>query len=260
MSELDFSTIKEMYEVKQLSWEQIADHYETYPNKIIRFVKRNGGVAQRTKSEAQKNSLAKGVRPHPTKGKKRSAEIKSAIANKQANNWENLTDEERQHRSDVAKENWKNKSAEEIVVLRDKAIKGVLQASKTGSKFENFVYDNLMKDGYIVQAHKEDLIDKEKVHIDLFLPELSLAIEIDGPAHFLPIWGEDKLTKHQQKDQYKNALLLHMKFTVLRVKCLTKTISNIKMVRAYAEIKKTIEEIKADPQNKNNTTIEITVQ
>jgi hypothetical protein len=87
-----------------------------------------------------------------------------------------------------------------------------------------------------------------------------LAIEIDGPAPFLPIWGEDKLLKHQQKDQKKNALLLYMKFTVLRVKCLTKTISKIKMEKSYGEIRKAIEDVKANPQTLHNTTIEITVQ
>lgn len=257
---LNYDEIKRMYEVNKWSWEQIAKAFDTYPNRIIRFVKKNGGVEKRSKSEAQSLSIKNGVRPHPTKGKKRSDEVKAAIANKQSENWSNLTDEERQRRSDIAKENWDKKSPEEIVVMRDKAVKGVLEASKSGSKFENYVLARLQNDGYIVEAHKEDLIDQEKVHIDLFLPELSLAIEIDGPAHFLPIWGEDKLLKHQQKDQRKNALLLYMKFTVLRVKCLTKTISKIKMEKSYEEIRKAIEDVKANPQTLHNTTIEITVQ
>jgi very-short-patch-repair endonuclease len=258
--ELNIDDIKNMYEKQKMSWAQIAEHYDTYVNKIIRFVKRNGSVEARSMSEAQSLSLKKGRRKHPTKGQKRPESVKNAIGEKQSHHWKNASVTERKHRSDVAKELWSNKSAEEVANMRENAIQAVLKASKEGSKFENYVCENLIKDGYSVETHKEDLIPVEKVHIDAFLPELGIAIEIDGPAHFLPIWGQDKLDKHIAKDTHKNSILLGYKFTVLRVKCLTKNISKTKMSDAYKKVVEEIENIKNNPGIKNAQLIEIEVQ
>lgn len=259
MPELDYEEIKKLYEVDKLSWEEIANKYDTYPNKIIRFAKSNGGVEKRSASESQKLSLEKGNRVHPTLGKKRSEETKSAISKAQAQNWEKLSNKEKKRRAEIAKENWKNKTPEEIFLMRQNAVQGVLKASKSGSKFENYVVDNLMNDGFSVETHKEDFINQENVHIDIYLPEMSLAIEIDGPAHFLPIWGQDKLDKHIAKDKKKNDLLIYKGLTVLRVKCLARNISKIKMENAYREIVEKIRAIEANPATFNNTTQEIEV-
>lgn len=258
--ELDYKVIKEMYEDRKMSWAEIAKHYDTYVNKIVRFVKKNGGVEKRTMSEAQSLSITEGRRVHPTKGKKRPENVKTAIGQKQSDIWKNATEAQKQKRSDLAKEAWSNKTPEEILSMRENAIQAVLKASKHGSKFERYVQESLLRDGYTIEAHKEDLIATDKVHIDAFLPELGIAIEIDGPAHFLPIWGEDKLHKHEAKDLHKNSVLMRNGFTVLRVKCYTKSVSQTKMMEAYNKIKEEIENIKNNPQTKHNQLIEIEVK
>ena len=58
----------------------------------------------------------------------------------------------------------------------------------------------------------------ERLHIDLFLPEISTAIEVDGPPHFEPVWGEEALSRTQRSDQQKTGLLLSSGFVLIRVK------------------------------------------
>lgn len=42
-----------------------------------------------------------------------------------------------------------------------------------------------------------------KMQLDIYLPELNLAIEYQGEHHFLPIVGEEKLTQSKDRDQQK---------------------------------------------------------
>ena len=55
----------------------------------------------------------------------------------------------------------------------------------------------------------------ENLEIDLFIPALKTAIEIDGPAHFLPIWGQQSLERHIRADAQKAGLLINRGFVVL---------------------------------------------
>lgn len=41
------------------------------------------------------------------------------------------------------------------------------------------------------------------LEIDIFLPSKKLAIELNGPVHFFPIWGQETLEKVQNKDLRK---------------------------------------------------------
>ena len=64
------------------------------------------------------------------------------------------------------------------------------------------------------------LIPAEKLEIDLYIPRLKTIIEVDGPSHFLPIWGEEKLQKQVNADLRKSGVLLSKGYVVIRVKSL----------------------------------------
>ena len=65
----------------------------------------------------------------------------------------------------------------------------------------------------------------DKFELDLFIPELKVAIEIDGPAHFFPIWGEEALQKNIRSDIQKSGLILGAGFVMIRVKNISKSLS-----------------------------------
>jgi len=166
---------------------------------------------------------------NPTRGKKRTDAEKVAISDGMANFWENMEENERKRRSDLSKKQWQEMSDEDKANLRRLAAEAVRKASKEGSKIEKFVKEGLTLAGYDVIFHKKGLVANNKLEVDLFIPSLKTAIEIDGPAHFLPIWGEESLQKNIRADSEKAGLLISGGFVVLRIKNITRNVSSKNM-------------------------------
>ena len=191
--------IIEQYTKENKSTYEIAQDIGTYPNKIRRTLN-TLGVDLRDRSSAQTVAIQSGRHEHPTRGKKRTEAEKVAISNGMSSFWENMEDSERERRANLSKEQWASMSEEERANLRKLAAEAVRKASKEGSKIEKFIYEGLTKAGYHAIFHKKGLVSNRNMEIDIFLPALKVAIEIDGPAHFLPIWGEVSLQKHIRAD------------------------------------------------------------
>ena len=237
---------------------EIAEELETYPNKIRRALK-HLGIGLRDKSKAQSAALASGRHKHPTKGTNRPERVKIQIIEQMFNYWDTMYDKERDRRSNLSKQQWEAMSEEDKDKMRRLAGEAMRLAGKEGSKMEKFLYEELTRRGYSVIFHKKGLISNEKMEIDLFLPELNTAIEIDGPAHFFPIWGEEKLRKHISADARKSGLLLNAGFVVLRVKHLTKSLSNKHKRDLLARVLESLEVIENKFPNKSKRFIELEV-
>ena len=220
--------IIDQYMNKNKSTYEIAQALKTYPNKIRRALK-TLGVDLRDRSTAQTVAIASGRHEHPTKGKKRTEAEKIAISDGMSKFWDDMEDTERDRRSKLSKKQWDEMSEEEKANLRKLAAAAVRKASKEGSKIEKFIHEGLTTAGYEVIFHKRGLIANDKMEVDLFLPTLKTAIEIDGPAHFLPIWGEANLQKHIRADAQKAGLLINRGYAVLRVKNIIRNLSSKNM-------------------------------
>jgi len=208
----------DMYNNDNFSTYEIAKHLETYPNKIRRtLIKHN--IPLKNKSEAQKNALESGRSAHPTMGKKRSREERLKISSSLVDYWGEMSDKERAKRVKIAKKNWKSMTAQQKENMRSKGIAAIRTAATEGSKLEKFIQSRLEKDGFRVKMH-EMIIPSENLEIDLYIPELKTIIEVDGPSHFLPIWGDDKLQKQVNADLRKSGTLLSKGYVVIRVKSL----------------------------------------
>ena len=94
----------------------------------------------------------------------------------------------------------------------------------------------MTKVGYDVIFHKRGLIANQNLEVDLFIPSINTAIEIDGPAHFLPIWGEESLNRHIRADAQKAGLLMNRGFVILRVKNIIRNLSQKNMRETLAAI------------------------
>lgn len=208
-----------MYDEEDKSTYQIAEELNTYPNKIRRILLKYGKEL-RSRSEAQKNALQEGRVDHPTKGRKRSQEEKIKISASLSDYWKEMSEEERQRRIDIAKENWSNMSEAQRGKICQAATESIRKAGKEGSKLEKYVLRRITDSGYKVDFHKKNLIPNEKLEIDLYIPELKTIIEIDGPSHFFPVWGEEKLQKQMKADLQKNGLLLSKGYVIIRLKVL----------------------------------------
>lgn len=220
---MDEKRIIELFDEGKSTYE-IAEIFGTYANKIGRILKKHG--RSRDKSEAQKLAIESGRNKHPTKGRKRTKEEKEKISESRYQAWQNITPEKRAEFVEKCKEQWHNMSDAEKGAMQEAAIKGVHRASKEGSNLERYLLSELTSLGYNIVFHKKGLIENDDLEIDLFIPSLRAAIEIDGPAHFFPIWGQESLEKHIRADAKKTGLLLANGLVVIRIKHLRRRASD----------------------------------
>lgn len=244
---------------KGKSFREIAIELDTYPNKVLRNLIK-WGEPIRSKSEAQKMALANGKSKPPLLGKKRSEQEKDKISVGRSKAWANISEDERKKFKEGAKERWDNLSEVEKQELQSKAGEGLRLASIEGSKAERFLYQELKKLGYDTILHDKTILPGEKYEIDLYIPDLLTIIEIDGPQHFLPVFGEEKLQKVIEYDTIKNGLLISKGFCVIRVKYLTKHISRKIKTDLLRLVKDSLDSIKQQFPKKEDRLIELEIR
>jgi very-short-patch-repair endonuclease len=213
-----------LYTKEQKSTYEIADHFKTYPNKIRRILIKHG-VELKSKSDAQKNALKKGVSKIPTAGLRRTKEERLKISKSLQERWEKISQKDYDKHVKKAKDRWSKMSDVDKKKMTSAAIQAIQKAGKEGSKLEKFLKYELTKSGFTIEIHKKNLIPNENLEIDMYFPEIHVIVEIDGPSHFLPIWGEDKLQKQIKADENKTGLILSKGLAIIRVKNLSDSIS-----------------------------------
>jgi very-short-patch-repair endonuclease len=247
--------IEKLYITNKKSFGQIAEELSTYANKIRRDAIKFK-IPIRDKSEAQKNALTSGVTDHPTKGKTRSIETKQKIGLGVMNNWNQLSDQELKNRQDKAREQWLKLNDDQRSMMTKMANEAVRLSGKTGSKLEKFLLSKLIENKIKVEFHKEQTLLNTKLQIDLFLPELNIAIEVDGPSHFLPVWGDDVLKRNIKYDNKKTGLLLGKGCVIIRIRQ-TKDFSPARANLIFDNLLKHIEDIKVKFPDQDNRIIEL---
>lgn len=218
--------IVKLYKNEKLSFKQIADILQNkfpkenyYAVKISRILKRLN-IKIRNKSEAQKEILKSGVKKHPTKGRKRTEVEKENISKGQDKYWSELDEIEKENKikefAERAKKHWMSLSSDEQFEMISKMKKGANISKKEGSKFEKELMLELRSRGYTVR-NRVKIEAGKNTEIDL-LVEPNFAIEVDGPTHFMPIYGEEALIKVVEKDGEKNKLIKGAGFYLCRVR------------------------------------------
>ena len=254
-------TIDETYVIKQYKNHQstysIAKELNTYPKKMERILKRHG-YQLRSKSDAQKSALKSGRSKHPTKGVPRTPEQKVKISKAVEQRWKNMSSEDKQAFSEKAKQRWDDMPSDKKREMQERAGRALRQTSIEGSKAEKSLKNRLTNAGYDVMMHRKNLIEG-KFEIDLFLPELNTIIEIDGPQHFMPIFGEERLQSVIKLDAVKNGLLISKGYCVIRIKYMCKHMSQSVERRLWNLVSKEVEKIrkKFPPKRKRFIELEI---
>lgn len=226
--------LENLYIKQKLSFASIAKQYHTYANKLRRDAVRFK-IKIRDKSEAQRNAIETGSHKHPTKGQKRPDIVKQKIGDSVMKAWDSLSDAELQNRKDKCRDRWESLDDNTKSNILKMANDAVRVASKTGSKLEKYLLDELLKNGFKVDFHKEQTLLNTKLQIDLFLPAHSIAIEVDGPSHFEPVWGDDSLNRNKKYDAKKEGLVIGKGWKLIRIKQ-TKDFSKSRAAVIYKEL------------------------
>lgn len=90
------------------------------------------------------------------------------------------------------------------------------------------------------QLNPKDIIGSE---LDIYIPEIQLAIEINGIFHYKPIFGEDKLAYIQNNDSLKVIACANNNIDLCVVDCSQfKTFKNKRLTKSYlSEISRAID-------------------
>lgn len=189
----------------------------------VRKILKAMGVKIRDKSESMELAIKEGRAKSPNApGSTRSEEVKNKIAESVLNVWEKKSDEELQELSKSRKEAWAKKPESEKKEFFSKALAGVREASVNGSKLERYFVEALESQGFKVSVHGK-FLKNENLEADIFLPEHGIVIEVDGPSHVLPIWGEEKFQSTVKSDNEKNGLVVSHGMCIIRVQHTIKT-------------------------------------
>lgn len=73
---------------------------------------------------------------------------------------------------------------------------------------------------------------------DIAIPSLSLGIEWNGIVHFKPIYGQDRLSKIQRKDQEKQKIAQKKGISLIVIPDLVSTMARVK--EAFVQVSKII--------------------
>ena len=143
--------------------------------------------------------------------------------------------------------------------MQEKAGRALRIASIEGSKQEKFLKKKLEDNGYEVIMHKKGLIEGN-FEIDLLLPEINTIIEVDGPQHFLPLFGESKLAETIKMDSIKNGRLVSKGFCVVRVRYMCRNMNKSVERKLWNLVSEAVDKIKDNfpPKTKRFIELEVT--
>ena len=75
-----------------------------------------------------------------------------------------------------------------------------------------------------------------KAELDIYIPSLNLAFELNGPFHYEPIFGMNKLNKTQSKDKHKFKLCIENKIDLCVIDTSTHRYFKEKYTKKYLDI------------------------
>lgn len=242
MSDINEQEVRRLYYQEGLSMRGVATKIGVPLATLSRYMDRHG-MTTRSKASAQKNYLK--TNHHQMKGRKHTDETKKKISSSLGEFWDHLTDEQREEIKrkigSAWKRKWESMSEQERRLMMEGLASKAKEVQGQGSRLERFVAQELRKRGYTVEERSTNYTAGKSFEVDLALPKECIVIEIDGPTHFLPIYGEEHLLLQQERDARKDELINSTGYSVLRIQDNNGPLSQLRIEK----IEQAIDEVKA---------------
>jgi very-short-patch-repair endonuclease len=243
-SSIDMNEVKRLIEKEGLSTYEVADALGCNQSHIVRlrnkFNKLNpkNPILTRSKSEAQKKYIER-TGKHQREGTLHSEESREQISDSMKKVYDSERGEEiREKIAEQRQLEWYDKTEEE----RAEILQNLKDSSRAkaqsgeGSNFENFLAQKLKEEGYAVEQRTQNYTPGNKFHVDIALYNEKIIIEVDGPTHWQPIYGEDELVKVKAKDKVKDDILNSAGWNVVRVQDSSGSTSRARFMRVLEQI------------------------
>ncbi len=232
---------RKFYQDEGLSMRQVATKLGVSLATLSRFMRRHG-IMSRDKGEAQKNYLKE--HSHQMQGKKHSDKTKKKISKGLGEFWDKLPEEDKDElRKKIGaawRRKWQHMSDNDRRAMMEGLSSRAKEVQGQGSRLERYVAEELRQRGYTVEERSTNYTAGKQFEVDIALPKERIAIEIDGPTHFIPIHGEDHLRQQQERDARKDEMINGAGFNVLRIRDNNGPLSQVRVDRieqAIMEIK-----------------------
>lgn len=243
MAEINEEEVRRLYLEEGLSMRGVAKKIGAPLATLSRFMKKCG-ITARDKAQAQKNFLKD--HDHQMKGRKHSDATKKKISHSLGDFWDSLDDDEREaFRRKIGsawQRKWAGMSEQERKLMMEGLSNKAKAAQGKGSRLERYIAEELRKRGYLVEERSIHYTAGKNFEVDLALPNELIALEVDGPTHFLPIYGDEHLEKQKQRDARKDDMINAVGYSVLRIRDNNGALSQLRIDK----IEQAIEEIKQD--------------
>lgn len=246
-SKVSIEEVRPLFEGGASTYE-IAAKFNVNQSHIYRMIKKwnlnnpNNPIKTRDKSEAQKVHIDK--HGHQRVGTSQSEETKVAISNKMRDFYDSADGKKaKQKIRETREQEWSEKTDQEKAdIIQELRVGGrETLVMGQGSKFENFLAEELMLAGFGVEQRNRTAA-LGMFEVDIALTNEGIAIEVDGPSHFMDIYGVEELAKVQAKDKLKDDQLLSGNWSILRLQDKSGSCSRARISRVITKIN----EIKKD--------------
>ena len=241
MVDINEEDVRKLYQDDGLSMRKVAEELNVPLASLSRFMKKVG-ISSRDKAQAQKNYLK--TNDHQMQGRKHKEETKRQISKGLGKFWDNLSDEEaneiKRKIGSAWKRKWESMSEAERKNTMQQLANKAKEAQGNGSRLERFIAEELRKRGYLVEERSTNYTAGKSFEVDIALPKQMIAIEVDGPTHFLPIYGEEHLAEQQERDGRKDDMIMSAGYNVLRIRDNNGPLSQLRIDRIEEHIKEIV--------------------
>jgi len=243
-SSIDMNEVKRLIEVERLSTYGVADRLGCNQSHVVRLIAKfnkehpNAPINKRDKSEAQKNFISR-TGSHQRDGTLHSDESKDKISDTMRDVYDGPQgDEIREKIAQQRHDEWAalNETQRANVLQNLKQSSRAKAQAGEGSNFENYLADMLKSQGMKVEVRTKAYTPGQKFHVDIALPMEKIIIEVDGPTHWSPIYGDDELIKVRAKDKSKDDILNMSGWNVLRVQDTSGSTTRARFARVFDQI------------------------
>lgn len=237
MSELfgSLDQLRHMYVNEMLSTYQIAEKLRSTPYQVRKALL-HAGVELRSRGEATKVALDSGRMKHPTRGRKRTSREKDVISIEVQKSWSKKPADKRESHAKLARERYAGLGEGGQQRLQKMAGDGIREAARKGSRLERAVLEHLRRSGHDVAWQAELTAGGSPLKVDVLVRDARCAVEVDGPSHHEPVWGEEQLSKARAADNKKNGLLVGAGWRVIRLRQRRKYLSRAATLAALRDV------------------------